>query len=101
MFWIGSERFHWLAGEDNAQAYHLSDGWRSVFCRDCGSPLPAFVEGSPLPAFTKHGMWIVPAGLMDEDAKVGVRGHIWVESKPHWELIGDDAPQFMQVPPTR
>ena len=46
-------------------------------------------------------MWIVPAGLMDEDAQVGVRGHIWVENKPHWEVIGDDAPQFMTVPPAR
>jgi hypothetical protein len=44
-------------------------------------------------------MWVVPAGLMDEDPKVGVRGHIWVENKPHWEIIGDDAPRFMQAPP--
>ena len=43
-------------------------------------------------------MWIVPAGLMDEDVTVGVRGHIWVENKPHWEVIGDDAPQYLQVP---
>jgi hypothetical protein len=38
--------------------------------------------------------WFVPAGLLDEDPGVGVRGHIWVSSKPSWEVIGDDAPQF-------
>ena len=69
--------------------FELADGWRSVFCDVCGSPLPAQIEDV---------MWIVPAGLMDEAIHVGVRGHIWVEKKPHWEVIGDDAPQFMRTP---
>jgi hypothetical protein len=90
VFWVRPGKFEWLSGEDNTQRYEMPDGWGSIFCRDCGSPLPAFVEDR---------MWIVPAGLMDEDADVGVRGHIWVENKPHWEIIGDDAPQFMQTPP--
>ena len=42
--------------------------------------------------------WIVPAGVMDENPNVKVRAHIFVESKPDWEIIGDDAPQFLQVP---
>lgn len=99
VFWIAPDSFKWLSGEENAKTYSLPDGWRSVFCNDCGSPIPAFVEGSPLPEFAGSGMWIVPAGLMDEEVNVGVRGHIWVENKPEWDVIGDDAPQFMKVPP--
>ena len=44
-------------------------------------------------------MWFVPAGLLDEDPGVGVRGHIWVESKQSWEVIGDGAPQFQENAP--
>ncbi len=40
--------------------------------------------------------WFVPAGLLDEDPGVAVRGHIWTASMPSWEIIGDDAPQFPQ-----
>lgn len=68
----------------------MADGWQSVFCIECGSPLPRYIE---------EKMWIVPAGLMDENPQIGVRGHVWVENKPHWEVIGDDAPQYLQVPP--
>jgi hypothetical protein len=44
-------------------------------------------------------MWFVPAGLLDEDPNVGVRGHIWVGSNPSWEVIGDDAPQYQENAP--
>ena len=90
VFWNHPENFEWLCGEDNAKQYNLRDGWRSIFCNDCGPPLPALVGGK---------IWVVPAGLMDEGPNVGVRGHIWVETKPNWEIIGDDAPQFLQAPP--
>lgn len=90
VFWIRPDNFVWLAGEHGAKRYGLPDGWSSTFCSECGSPLPAFIGGR---------IWIVPAGLMDENPNVGVRGHIWVEDKPHWEIIGDDAPQFLREPP--
>ena len=87
--WIRPDKFTWLAGEDNAKKFYLSDGWRSIFCGDCGSPLPALIEDR---------MWVVPAGLLDGNPELGVRGHIWVENKPHWEIIGDDAPTFSRTP---
>jgi hypothetical protein len=45
---------------------------------------------------TQKTKWFVPAGLLDGDPGVGIRGHIWVSSKPGWEVIGDDAPQFAE-----
>lgn len=86
VFWVQRENFSWLSGADNATEFSLPDGWRSTFCKLCGSPLPASIGSS----------WFVPAGLLDENPDVGVRGHIWVENKPSWEVIGDDAPQFLQ-----
>ena len=65
----------------------MTDGWQSVFCGVCGSPLPRLITGEE---------WIVPAGVLDEDVEVAVRAHIFVENKPAWEIIGDDAPQYQQ-----
>jgi len=89
VFWIQPDNMNWISGEDHIKIYSMPDGWQSVFCKDCGSPLPRLIPDQ---------MWIIPAGLMDEDPEVGVRGHIWVENKPHWEIIGDNAPQFTQTP---
>ncbi|MDZ7684523.1 MAG: GFA family protein [Gammaproteobacteria bacterium] len=90
VFWLRPDNLKWIKGESSTTTYSMPDGWGTVRCARCGSPLPALVGGR---------MWIVPAGLLDEEPGVGVRGHVWVENKPHWEVIGDDAPQFLTVPP--
>ncbi len=55
---------------------------------------------APLPRMdSEKTKWFVPAGLLDEDPGVGVRGHIWVSNIPSWELIGDKAPQFPENAP--
>jgi len=84
--WARPENVEWVSGKENIKSFRRPDGWGTDFCDTCGSPLPALAgDGS---------MWFVPAGLLDEDPGVGVRGHIWTSSKPSWEVIGDDAPQF-------
>jgi hypothetical protein len=75
-----------MSGEDNIKSFTRPDGWGTSFCNTCGSPLPTMAGD--------RSMWFVPAGLLEEDPGVGIRGHIWVSSKPSWEIIGDDAPQF-------
>ncbi len=84
--WARPENMHWLKGENEASHFIMDSGWGSVFCRHCGSPLPSMNA--------EKTMWFVPAGLLDEDPGVPVRGHIWTSSKPSWDVIGDDAPQF-------
>lgn len=84
--WARPDNLLWLTGEDNIKSFVRPDGWGTSFCQTCGSPVPN------MPA--DESMWFVPAGLMDEDAGVGVRGHIWTSGKPSWDVIGDDAPQF-------
>ena len=86
--WARPENVEWVCGADNTRSYLQADGWGTTFCQDCGSPLPAMNAD--------RTMWFVPAGLMDEDPGVAVRGHIWISSKPSWEIIGDEAPQFAE-----
>lgn len=80
----------WVSGQENIRELRLG-GHGNSFCTNCGSPLPHMDLDK-----TK---WFVPAGLLDEDPGVGVRGHIWVSSKPTWDVIGDDAPQFPEGAP--
>jgi len=87
VLWIRPENLVWITGDDNMKSFARQQ-WKTVFCADCGSPLPMLDNDK-----TK---WFVPAGLLDEDPGVGVRGHIWVSAKPTWEVIGDDAPQFAE-----
>ena len=89
VFWLKPGQLIWTQGEDNIKTWSMPDGWGAVRCDTCGSPLPSFVNDT---------LWIVPAGLMDDNPDVGVRGHIWVENKPHWDVIGDHAPQFDTAP---
>ncbi len=88
--WAKPEDIEWITGEEKIKTYSRADGWGTAFCSNCGSPLPLMDQNKT--------MWFVPAGLMDEDPDVGVMGHIWVENKPSWEVIGDDAPQFQENP---
>lgn len=87
VLWVRPKNFSWIAGADKSNCYSVPDSnWQNVFCQDCGSPLPKLND--------EGTTWMVPAGLIDGNLDVGIRGHIWVSSKPEWEVIGDDAPQF-------
>ena len=81
-----AERFVWLSGDDNLQAWSRPSGWRNVFCRTCGAPAP-----QPTPDGKR--VW-VPAGALDGDPALAIAGHIFVGFKPAWEVIADGAPQF-------
>jgi len=85
------DRFEWLAGEDNVQTFATETGWKSLFCRTCGSPAPHILSGGE--------RVLVPAGLLDGNPDLTRSGHIFVGSKAKWDVIGDDAPQFDTWPP--
>lgn len=90
VLWARPENVVWISGGESIKEFER-DRWGNSFCGNCGSPLPRMDRNR-----TK---WFVPAGLLDEDPHVGVRGHIWVSNKPSWEIIGDDAPQFAENAP--
>lgn len=90
VFYAATNSFRWIKGEDNIGTYEVpgQNGWRSSFCRTCGSPAPhADRDGK---------IFFIPAGLLDDDP--GFRGyaaHIHVGSKAPWVCITDGAPQFI------
>jgi hypothetical protein len=89
VFYASAAGFHWLAGEDLIERFAVPDGkgWRSHFCRRCGSPAPL--------SDANGKFFFVPAGLLDDDP--GFRGyaaHIFVGSKAPWVCIADSAPQY-------
>ncbi|MGQ0384253.1 MAG: GFA family protein [Gammaproteobacteria bacterium] len=61
-------------------------GYRSCFCRHCGSPLPDVFSGSPVIE--------IPAGLLDDDPGVRPERHIYVDFKSPWFDIGDGLPRL-------
>src|SRR3546814_16914585 len=81
VFYASAAGFHWLAGEDLIErvAVPAGKGWRSHFCRRCGSPAPLSAANGKF--------FFVPAGLLADDpgfpngrASVGERVCQYVEN---------------------
>jgi hypothetical protein len=90
---VPAAELRWISGEELRQVYAKPSGWRTTFCRSCGSPLPQKLPGA-------EAYW-VPAGLLDDDPGLRVGGHIWVGSKAPWDEIAGDAPRFQEGLPGR
>lgn len=84
---------HWLQGEALVVVYSLPEapGFRTGFCRVCGTSLPAMV-----PHVTSLG---IPAGGRDNDPDARARYHIFCGAKAPWFAITDDLPQCAEYPP--
>ena len=87
---VPAERFRWTGGEDQIGRYATETGFRSDFCRNCGSPVPNETAGGAR-------FW-VPAGLLDEPAKSRVALHLYVDSRASWDAIDTGAPHFDTMP---
>ena len=83
----------WLQGEALLVVYSLPEapGFRTGFCRVCGTNLPAMV-----PDATSLG---IPAGALDNDPGARDRYHIFCGAKAPWFEIADDLPQFAEYAP--
>jgi len=82
----GRDSLRWISGEDRLLKFSLPDGWGPWRCQVCGSPVPKLRPDG--------GAWWVPAGLLDSDPGVRIKGHIFVGSKAPWDEIAGDAPQL-------
>lgn len=77
--------FGWIRGEDQVATWTKPDAdWQSCFCKTCGSALPGANDSKRM---------FVPVGLLEHSANLRVAHHIWVDSKAHWDVIGDDGKQ--------
>jgi hypothetical protein len=86
---------HWLRGEGLVVVYSLPEapGFRTGFCRVCGTSLPALVPHAE--------SLCIPAGALDNDPGARARYHIFCgeQEKASWFEITDDLPQFPRYAP--
>ena len=85
---VPREGLKWISGEDNLTKFALPDGWGPWRCAICGSPVPKLHPSG--------GAYWVPAGLLDSDPGVRIKGHIFVGSKAPWYEIEGDSPQMLE-----
>jgi hypothetical protein len=86
------DQMRWLAGRERLVAYRSSAAGVREFCPVCGTHL--LVHGQ-----TGDDMLAVPAGTLDGDPPLTVRGHMFVADCVQWYRIADDLQQHAGWPP--
>ena len=89
-FRIDARQFAWLSGEDQISRYISDSGFKSHFCRCCGSPLPNLTAGG-------DAYW-VPVGLLEDSGEIELVAHLFTGSRASWDRIADQGLQFDEMP---
>jgi len=90
---VPRDAFRWVRGEASIRSYALPppSQYRTDFCADCGSPVPAAAAGLETA--------MLPAGAIDSPLPPLPAVHLYVGSKAPWYEIADAWPQFAGLPP--
>jgi hypothetical protein len=90
---VPEARFRWGRGAAQVVVYKLPEAefFSTAFCRHCGSTLPWLAQGP--------GVWVIPAGSLDDDPGLLPESHIFVGSKASWYEISDALPRWDTRPP--
>ena len=82
----------WTAGENLLRSYKVPEAkrFRSVFCGECGSPMPRVTPDNSLA--------VIPAGTLDKEPGVRPERRIFQDSRTDWSCPADDLPAFDQYP---
>ena len=89
---VNSNGFSWLNGENHIMKYSTKSGFKSEFCKKCGSPVP-----------NKSGngkLYWVPAGLLEEPIDKKIAVHLYVDSSASWDkaFLDDSVPKHSEMP---
>lgn len=84
------EQFSWVKGVSSISSYVHESGYRSDFCRRCGSAAPNIMKNGEY-------YW-VPAGALENVAQLTVTAHLCVASKAGWDSLPGDGVRFEKVP---
>ncbi|WP_081917864.1 MULTISPECIES: GFA family protein [Methylobacter] len=87
---VKSDNFRFLKASNHIGSWVKETGFRSDFCRKCGSTLPNPLRGLDL-------YWI-PVGLFPVDLKAKVVAHLCTSSISSWHPVSSDIKQFKEVP---
>jgi hypothetical protein len=82
----------WTAGEELIGSYKVSDAkrFRTVFCKNCGSPLPRFAPDLSIA--------VIPAGSLDSQPDITPTGRIFFGSKAGWACDNQELPNWDEYP---
>jgi hypothetical protein len=65
----------------------VKTGPKQSFCRECGAHAPD--------SNSSKTVYMVSAGILDDNPKLIVGEHIFVGSKAYWDVLGEDgAPRY-------
>ena len=90
---VNRTEFRWISGEDVIEKFEapvekFPPGYRTAFCRTCGSPAPNIPEGAD---------WFeIPAGLFETNFQETPDRHIYTDYASRWHEISDDLPQLTE-----
>ena len=87
------ESVTWISGEALLTRYEVPEAKRfaTVFCRNCGSPMPRVSPDGSLA--------VVPAGSLDIDPGIRPQRRIFNESRTAWSCADTELPVFDRYPP--
>ncbi len=88
------ETVEWIAGEELVRSYKVPDAerFRTVFCENCGSPLPRWAPDMSIA--------VVPAGTLDCHPDLKPSGRIFYDSKADWSCDATDLAVWSEYPKT-
>lgn len=86
---VPSSQLEWVKGEECIKTWTKTTGFRSSFCRNCGSLVP-----NPLRKFDYY--WI-PVGALD-DAEFEIVMSIYAGSKASWGVLAPGVEQHETMP---
>lgn len=74
---VKDSQFRWVKGENCIASWSKPTGYRTDFCRVCGSTVPNRLRGMPY-------VW-VPVGLLDEPVEMTCVGDFCTEDSMPWD----------------
>lgn len=89
-FRIDADQFDWIKGQGQIKEYVTDTGFKSQFCKACGSPLPNLTAND-------SAYWI-PVGLLEDNAELELVAHLFVGSRAPWDRIADGVMHFEEMP---
>ena len=86
------DTFEWTAGENLLKSFQVPDAklFRTVFCTECGSPMPRVAPDSSFA--------LIPAGSIDGDPGIRPSGRIYQDSRAAWSCATEELPLYETYP---
>jgi hypothetical protein len=89
---VRPDQFSWTRGQELLTTYASEPEFGLQFCGKCGSTLCGLFNDQV------HGITL---GCLNEDPKIEIGRHIFVDSKANWEVIPDSVVQFAEHAPDK